>query len=93
MIDWLLKKTDLGGVEGSNGGTDTQISDVTTGCLEICTQGWDFTGFITFGYDWLYVTGCDWLRLVCPVGGGHVELRAWDFQEALVRWATKHLPC
>ena len=42
---------------------------------------------------WLAMIGCDWLRLVCPVGGGHVELRAWDFQEALVRRATKHLPC
>ena len=32
--------------------------------------------------------GYDWLRSVCPVGGRHVELRAWDLQEVLVKRST-----
>ena len=31
MTDWLLKKTDLGDVEGSKGGITTQINAATTG--------------------------------------------------------------
>ena len=31
VTDWLLKKTDLGGVEGLKGGIITQINAATTG--------------------------------------------------------------
>ena len=91
MTDWLLKETDLGGVEGSNGGIDTQISDVTSGSSRYARKvGVLLVSLhsVMTGYDWLWLA-----KVGVPCGGGHVELRAWDFQEALIRWATKHLPC
>jgi hypothetical protein len=56
VTDWLLKKTDLGGVEGSNGGIDTQISDVTTGSSRYARKvGVLLVSLhsVMTGYDWL----------------------------------------
>ena len=69
-----MKKPGLGGIGGSNGGIDTQISDVTTGSSRCARKGGVSSVLLHS-----VMIGYDWLRLVCLVGGGHVALRAWDF--------------
>jgi len=56
VTDWLLKKTDLGGVEGSKGGITTQINAATTGSSRYARKVEVLLVSLhsaMTGYDWL----------------------------------------